>query len=110
LILQQGSQYKIKFSQEPRFIYPRPIIVWTEEGADEFPDRVTPLERAKTVTEKFNQHFIHNGSIKIPSLSIGIVNGQSAVCAASEGNCRAENVLWALKPDNQNSYITPSFF
>ena len=105
LILQQKNRYKIKFSSEPRITAPRPIIVWTKNGTNEFADQFTQLKRATIVTDKFNKHFINNGEINIPSLSIGIVNGQSVVCAAPSGNCRSQNILWTLKTDNQKSNI-----
>lgn len=105
LILQQKNRYKIKFSSEPRITSPRPIIVWTENGANEFADQFTQLKRASIVTDKFNKHFINRGQIKVPYLSLGILNGQSVVCAAPSGNCRSDNVLWTLKKNNQKSNI-----
>lgn len=105
LILQQKNRYKIKFSTEPRMTSPRPIIVWTENGANEFADQFTQLKRANIVTDKFNKHFINRGQIKVTHLSLGIINGQSVVCAAPSGNCRPDNILWTLKKNNQTSHI-----
>jgi hypothetical protein len=105
LILQQQNRYKIKFSNEPRITSPRPIIVWTENGANEFDDQFTQLKRANIVTDKFNKHFISKGQIKVTHLSLGIINGQSVVCAAPAGNCRPDNVLWTLKKNNQRSNV-----
>lgn len=105
LVLQKGNQYKVKFSEEPKVASPRIIITFTEDGSAEFGDSYTPAQRARIITEKFNQHFIQNGNIKVPSLSKGIVNGQAVVCAASPGNCNSENVLWTLKSSNRRSDI-----
>lgn len=105
LVLQKGNQYKVRFSEQPKVASPRIIITFTEDGSAEFGDSYTPAKRARIITEKFNQHFIQNGNIKVPSLSKGIVNGQAVVCAASQGNCNSDNVLWTLKSSNRRSDI-----
>lgn len=105
LVLQKGNQYKVRFSEEAKVASPRIIITFTEDGSAEFGDSYTPAKRARIITEKFNQHFIQNGNIKVPSLSKGIVNGQAVVCAASQGNCNSKNVLWTLKSSNRRSDI-----
>ena len=105
LVLQKGNEYKVKFSQEPKVASPRIIITFTKGGSSEFGDSYTPIQRANIITEKFNQHFIQNGNIKIPSLSKGIVNRQAVVCAAPEGKCNSENILWTLKNANRRSDI-----
>lgn len=82
----------------------RSLIQWTEEGAAEFSDRLTLKDRCQAVTANFNDHFLRNESRpRLPPLSEGIVDGMAVVCAAAEGNCNQNNVLWALKDNNKNT-------
>ncbi|MGB3511902.1 MAG: COP23 domain-containing protein [Microcoleaceae cyanobacterium] len=82
----------------------RPLIQWTQEGAAEFGDRLTPKDRCQEVTANFNYHFLRTPSRpKLPPLSEGSVNGKIVVCAASEGSCHQNNVLWILRSNNKNT-------
>jgi hypothetical protein len=105
LVLQKGDEYKVKFSREAKMANPRIIIIWTKEGSNEFGDQYTPAKRAQIVTEKFNQYFIRDAKIEIPNLTKGIVNNQAVICAADEGNCNEDNILWTLKSSNRRSDI-----
>ena len=82
----------------------RPLIQWTQAGATELDSRLTPQNRCQTATANFNYHFLRNESRpRLPPLSEGIINKKAVVCAAPEGDCNQNNVLWTLRNNNQNS-------
>ncbi|MDY7003909.1 MAG: COP23 domain-containing protein [Cyanobacteriota bacterium] len=82
----------------------RPLIQWTKEGATELDSRLTPQKRCQTVTANFNYHFLRIASRpRLPPLSEGILKEKAVICAAPEGGCNDNNVLWTLRNDNQNS-------
>lgn len=82
----------------------RPLIQWTEEGTAEYNSQLTSKERCQEVTAKFNYHFLRNESRpQLPPLSEGIVDKRPVVCAAPEGSCNQDNILWVVKNDNKNT-------
>ncbi len=82
----------------------RQLIQWTEEGAQEFGENLTARDRCRAVTTRFNQHFLRQSTQpNLPPLSEGFVHGMPVICAAAEGDCNANNILWTLKPENRDT-------
>lgn len=82
----------------------RQLIQWTEAGAHEFDEQLTASDRCRAVTRRFNQHFLRQSNQPtLPPLSEGVVNGMPVVCAAAEGECNENNILWTLKAENRGT-------
>jgi len=82
----------------------RQLIQWTEEVAQEFGGDLTARDRCRAVTTRFNQHFLRQSTqATLPPLSEGLVHGMPVICAAAEGECNPNNILWTLKPENRDT-------
>lgn len=82
----------------------RQLIQWTDRGAQEFGEQYTARSRCRAVTTKFNQQFLRQSTQPtLPPLSEGVVNGMAVICAAAEGECNAENILWTLRQGNRGT-------
>lgn len=82
----------------------RQLVQWTDEGAQEFGEQFTARGRCRAVTTRFNQFFLRQSTRPtLPSLSEGMVNGMWVICAAAEGECGPDNVLWTLKQGNRGT-------
>ncbi|WP_375513420.1 COP23 domain-containing protein [uncultured Nostoc sp.] len=71
-----------------------PIIHWGEEKF--FSSKLTPLERCKQVSYRFQQNY-DSGNLK--TIISGKVNGYPVVCAAVSTNdvCTSKTILFTLK-------------
>jgi Circadian oscillating protein COP23 len=73
---------------------PKPIIRWSDEKF--FASKLTPLERCKQVSYRFQQNY-DSGNLR--TIISGKVNGYPVVCAAVNTNdvCTSKTVLFTLK-------------